>query len=130
VFRRRRRDPPSDESEAFLRVLSAVESAKEAIVSAVPSPRGRARPLADALIEFETGLRDAETRMRSWRSDGVEELRSTCSSGLSEALRRAEELRLEAPELTYESLLARIGELIDPLEPFQEAALRLRRRSR
>jgi hypothetical protein len=31
-------------------------------------------------------------------------------------------LRLEAPELTYETMVARIAELIDPLEPFEETA--------
>ena len=125
MFRRRRTDPPRPESEAFLRVLSTVERAKEAIVSAVPSPRGRARPLADALVEFEDGLREAEERMGSWRRPDREAQWTACASGLVEALRRAEELRLEAPVLTFESLVARIGELIDPLEPFGEEALRL-----
>ena len=40
-------------------MLAEVETAKEAAVSAVPDRRGRARPLADALFEFEQELRAA-----------------------------------------------------------------------
>lgn len=101
-------------------MLAAVEEAKGAAVSAVPNPRGQARPLAEALFEFEGGLREARSRMASWPD--ADPHRAACEAGLDEALRRAERLRLEAPELTYESLLATIAELLDPLEPFEAAA--------
>ena len=101
-------------------MLAAVEEAKEAAVSAVPNPRGHARPLAEALFEFEQRLHEARERMASWRGGGPE--RAACEHGLDESLRRAEALRIGAPELTYESLLAEIAELIDPLEPFEAAA--------
>ena len=101
-------------------MLAAVEEAKGAVVSAVPNPRGQARPLAEALFEFEGGLREAQSRMAWWPD--ADPHRAVCEAGLDEALRRAERLRLEAPELTYESLLATIAELLDPLEPYEVAA--------
>jgi hypothetical protein len=101
-------------------VLAAVEEAKAAAVSAVPNPLGQARPLAEALFEFEEDLREARERIGSWTDGGSH--RAACEAGLDEAFRRAEQLRLEAPELIYETLLTRVAELIDPLEPFEDAA--------
>lgn len=106
-------------------MLAEVETAKEAAVSAVPDRRGRARPLADALFEFEQELRAAWSLLPSWTGD--EAHRAGCAAGLEESLRRAEALRLEARELTYESLVAQLAELIDPLEPFEAAANELLR---
>jgi hypothetical protein len=105
-------------------VLAAVEEAKAAAVSAVPNPRGQARPLAAALFEFEEHLRDASARMAGWTDD--DPYRAACEAGLAEALGRAEQLRLAAPELTYETLLTRVAELIDPLESFEHAARSMR----
>lgn len=113
-----------DDQRAVRSVLTAVEEAKEAAVSAVPNPRGQARPLAQALFEFEQRLHEARTRMASWPDGGPE--RAACERGLDESLRRVEALRVGAPELTYESLLTEIAELIDPLEPFEAAARALR----
>lgn len=89
-------------------------------MSAVPDRRGRARPLADALFEFERGLREAGSLMPAWTGDDAD--RAACRAGLTEAVRRAESLRLSAPDLTYETLVAALAELIDPLEPFEAAA--------
>jgi hypothetical protein len=105
-------------------VLAAVEEAKAAAVSAVPNPRGQARPLAAALFEFEEHLRDASARMAAWTDDDPH--RAACEAGLAEALGRAEQLRLAAPELTYETLLTRVAELIDPLDSFEDAARSMR----
>jgi hypothetical protein len=119
-LRRRRTGSERESSTAFRSVLAAVEEAKAAAVSAVPNPRGQARPLAEALFEFEKDLRDAQERIGSWTDGGSH--RAACEAGLDEAFRCAEQLRLETPELTYETLLIRVAELIDPLEPFEDAA--------
>jgi hypothetical protein len=114
VFLRRRVRSGRDDQRAFRSVLAAVEEAKEAAISAVPNPRGQARPLAEALFEFEQRLDEARARMASWPGGGPE--RAVCERGLDESLRRVEVLRVGAPELTYESLLSEIAELIDPLD--------------
>ena len=96
--------------------------AKEALVAAVPSARRPGHPLAEALFEFERRLGAAAAGMPAWRHDSVEEYWMGCRGAIEEARRRAELLRLEAPDLGFEALLARISELLDPLEPFEEAA--------
>ncbi|HEX5948243.1 MAG TPA: hypothetical protein VFZ45_01625 [Actinomycetota bacterium] len=105
MFGRRRGRGQSSPVE---RVLATIERAKADLVSAVPSPRGvPARPLAEALLAFEEGLRaaagspDAPT---SWRS------------AVDESLRRAERLRLEARELDYEGLVEALTDLLAPLD--------------
>ena len=120
MLRKRKARSGHESSTAFRSVLAAVEEAKAAAVSAVPNPRGQARPLAEALFEFEEDLREARSRIESWTDTGPQRL--ACEAGLDEAFRRAEQLRLEAPELTYETLLTRVAELIDPLESFGDAA--------
>jgi len=91
-------------------------------VEAVPSARAPGRSLAEALFEFEERLRTAEEEMAAWRHRAVAVEWAGCEEGIEEALRRARALRLRAPELGFESLLARVSELIDPLEPFEDAA--------
>jgi hypothetical protein len=123
VFGRRAND-----GDVFGRVLTEVEVAKEDLVASVPSHRGvPTRPVADALIGFESGLRRAADALDGWRSPEPE-LRTSCRAGVNEALRRAERLRLEAPPLDYEALVAVLGELMAPLDVFEQAEARLRRR--
>jgi hypothetical protein len=110
----------------FAAVLDGVERAKGAIVSAVPAARAPGHPLADALFSFEAGLRRAAGGMDAWRSDAVSEEWAACRDGLGESLRRAERLRLEAPELEFEALIATVADLIAPLEAFEQADERLR----
>lgn len=101
-------------------MLNVVEVAKRELMTAVPSPRGvPARPLAEALLAFEEGLRSARQAM----SDGnlSEAVRRSCGAAVDDALGRAERLRLEAPVLDYEGLVAVLGDLIAPLDAFADA---------
>jgi len=107
-------------------VLEEVERAKQAVVGAVPSARAPGRPLADALFEFETRLASADSRMNAWKGESVAVEWEACRAGIAEARARGERLRLDAPELGFESLLGTIQELIDPLEVFEQAAARMR----
>ncbi len=101
--------------DGFSAALTEVERAKAALVAAVPSPRGAVRrSVAEAVLEFEEALREADDRL------GSSELDERCRAGIREALRRAERLRLEAPELDYESLVAVLGDLMHPLEVFAD----------
>jgi hypothetical protein len=127
VRRRRGGDAASTIGAVFQQVLEAVEGAKAALVRAVPSPRGVPGPLAESLQAFERGLRDAMEGMDGWRTPETERVWRSCRDGLSEALRRAERLRLEAPPLDYESLVAVLGELIAPLDSFEVAERQLGR---
>jgi hypothetical protein len=99
-----------------------VESAKKALVAAVPSARTPGRPLAEGLLEFEELLRGAQAEMDAWRHPALHTEWTGCDRGIAEALRRAEALRLRAPDLGFEPMLAAISDLIAPLEPFEPAA--------
>lgn len=89
-------------------VLDRVERAKADLVAAVPSPRGLpGRSLADALVAFEDGLREA-----SASPDAPERWRAA----IEESLARADRLRLEAPPLDYEGLVDALADLLAPLE--------------
>jgi hypothetical protein len=107
MFRRRGSRQPS----RLDRVLARIERAKADLVSAVPSPRGiPGRPLAEALLAFEEGLRDAVISLdepTGWRA------------AVDESLRRAEKLRLEAPALDYEGLVEALAQLMEPLESLE-----------
>lgn len=90
-------------------------------MAAVPSPRGlQAVPLADALFRFENGLRLAAGELADLPGGRGPDAWRACRDGLEESLRRAERLRLEAPVLDYESLVAALGELMDPLDAFAD----------
>jgi hypothetical protein len=102
---------------AFQAALSAVERAKEALVEAVPSPRGRTRrSLAEALAAFEGSLAQAARSLERWDDTRAPALRAA----VDDALRRAERLRLDAPSLNYEGLVTVLGDLMEPLEAFAE----------
>jgi hypothetical protein len=107
MFRRRGSRQPS----RLDRVLARIERAKADLVSAVPSPRGiPGRPLAEALLAFEEGLRDAVISLdepTGWRA------------AVDESLGRAEKLRLEAPALDYEGLVEALADLMEPLESLE-----------
>lgn len=107
-------------------VVRRVEEAKEALIAVVPSARAPGRPLADGLFAFESGLGHAAAAMGGWRHPDLASEWEACSGGITEALRRAEQLRMEAPELGFEPMLAAVGDLIAPLEAFEAAAERFR----
>jgi hypothetical protein len=127
VLRRKQKGPaPVLPERPFLEALRSVEEAKAALVSAVPSPRGAARPLAEALHEFDSCLRSALEAMAGWRVAALEAEWHACSRGVEDGLRRCESLRMRAPDLGFEALLVELAELIEPLEPFERAAERFR----
>jgi hypothetical protein len=126
---RRKRLPAELEAphEAFERVLAEVEPAKEALTEVMPTTRMPGRPLPDALVEFEERLTRALEEMPGWRTPVTETEWVACERGIDEALSRARSLREDAPELGgFEGLIWAVGSLLDPLEPFAEAAHRFR----
>lgn len=118
---------PAGTRPAFERVLAEVERGKEALVRAVPSPRGHPGPLAEALLAFEESLARARGHMPGWRGPEAEGPWVRCDEALAEAARRAERLRLAAPPLDYETLVTVLGDLMAPLDAFEDADRALRR---
>ena len=128
IFRRARL-PPSLRVpfSAFRAVLAEIEPAKAALTEVMPTTRMPGRSLPDALIEFEGGLARGVELMPDWRANEVESEWIACERGLRDARDRARRLREEAPELGgFEGLIWAVEELLDPLEPFAEAARRFR----
>lgn len=112
---------------AFELVLAEIEPAKEALTDVMPTTRLPGRPLPDALAEFESRLERARELMPGWRRTETESVWTVCEAGIAEALARARRLREDAPEIGgFESLIWAVETLLDPLEPFREAAERFR----
>ncbi|MDH5314496.1 MAG: hypothetical protein OEW66_11780 [Actinomycetota bacterium] len=128
IFRRKRLPAGLVGSfEAFERVLSEIEPAKEALTEVMPTTRVPGRPLPDALVEFVERLERARAAMPAWRCAEIEPEWSACANGVDEALGRARRLREDAPDLGgFEGLIWAVEELLDPLEPFRSAAERFR----
>src|SRR5713226_8485258 len=123
VLRRKRLPDDLAESAAgFTATLRLVEAAKEAIAMALPTSRAPGRPLGEGLFEFEEDLRETEGLLDGWWHPAVAAEWDRCRDGIREALRRAEELRLAAPELSFDQMAFTIQDLIAPLEPFEDAS--------
>ena len=100
-------------------VIVLVEQAKRELLTAVPSPRGiPGRHLAEALLGFEERLREASETLRTRSHAGGAP--DPLVAAIEESLRRAERLRLDAPALDYEALVAVLADLIEPLDAFAE----------
>lgn len=123
MFRRRaRRLPPG-----FEKVALHVEEAKAAVLEAVPAPRRPPPPLSECLLRFDESLREARAALEAWRPDAPRPVWERCRAAVEEASRRGEWLRLEAPEMDFESLVLVLGDVSAPLDAFLEAEHELRR---
>ena len=111
--------------EAFLLVLEELEPATSGLAEVLPTNRLPGRPLVDALGDFEARLGRARLAMPPWRRPEVDEVWRACLIGLDRSLALAARLRSEAPDLGgFEGLLGTVQALLDPLDPFEEAAVR------
>jgi hypothetical protein len=129
VTLRRRRLPEElrAPARAFDDLVPALERAKADLTDAVPGTRLPGRPLAEALWAFETGLREVERGMDTWRAPEVETEWLATEAGLLEALGLAERLRTgDAEPRGFEELIGVVGDVLAPLEAFEAAAARFR----
>ena len=125
VVLRRRRLPAGLEEPfaAFRRLIRTLERAKAALTASVPGTRLPGRPLAEALLEFEEGLREVRRGMDAWRAPELEDVWLAATEGLAEATALAARVRTQAsaPE-AFDQLIGLIGDLLEPLEAFSPAA--------
>jgi len=129
VILRRKRLPDHLEapSLALDELIPSLERARAALTESVPGTRLPGRPLAESLSEFEDGLREVRARMDGWRAPEVERAWLDASAGLDGSLELAERVRTEgAPPQGFEGLIALIGDLLAPLDAFDEAVERVR----
>jgi hypothetical protein len=129
VSLRRRRWPEHLEgpARAFGDLLPPLGRAEAALTGSVPGTRLPGRPLAEALSEFEDGLREVRDGMDAWRSPDIEPEWGACSRGLDEALALADRVRTEGAQPEgFEGLIGLIGDLLVPLDAFERASDRLR----
>jgi hypothetical protein len=129
VILRRRRLPEHLEApaRAFDDLIPALERAKAALTESVPRTRLPGRPLAETLSEFEEGLGEVRKRMQGWRVPEVDQVWLAASAGLDEALELARRTRTEGAQPEgFEALIGLIGDLLAPLDAFDEAAERFR----
>jgi hypothetical protein len=112
-------------ARAFDNLLPPLGRAEAALIGSVPGTRLPGRPLAEALSEFEDGLREVREGMDGWRSPDVEPEWVACSRGLEEALALADRVRTDGvqPE-GFEGLIRLIGDLLAPLDAFEGASAR------
>ena len=103
-------------------VCGRVDRAMAALTEAVPSTRLPGRPLAEALAEFEEGLRQAKAGMGAWRRPTVEGEWQACDGAIEACLAMAERLRVAAPDPEgFEALIGTLDSLLAPLEEAFEA---------
>jgi len=126
---RRKHLPPALEPAyaAFLATVEPLERGKAALTESVPGTRLPGRPLAETLLEFEEGLREAEASMPGWRVPELEDVWAVADEAIRTCLGLAERLRLEVemPD-GFEALIGTIGDLMAPLEAFGAAEERFR----
>ena len=126
---RRKRLPAQLEAPfaAFRAVLDELEPAKAALTDVMPTTRMPGRPLAEALLEFESGIERALPLMPGWHVPEVEPAWTACERGLEEAGDRARRFREEAPDVGgFEGLIWAVEELLAPLDAFAAAEDRFR----
>jgi hypothetical protein len=127
MFRRRLPEHLIAPAERFADAVALLERAKASVLASVPTTRLPGRPLAETLGEFEHGLRALRAAAERWRATEVEPEWIACREAVDDALGRAERLREEAPDLAgFDALVGTIGDLLEPLDAFRQAAERFR----
>jgi hypothetical protein len=131
--RRRATDPEVEAAwQRFLHFAKALDEGSRALLAAVPSARRPGAPLEASVEGFLVGVAAAREELASWALPALAAEQAASAAALTAAERRARELPEVARDLEFEHRTEAIGEVLDELEPIQEAerALRALRRHR
>ena len=113
--------------EGFRRVVAELDAAQRALLASVPTSRDAGIPLKDALEDFAKGLARADALMPAWRTSQTEQIWLRCAEAIGQSRAEADRLRHEAEAtLGFETLNARLGDVIAPLEELADAAPEIR----
>jgi hypothetical protein len=127
LFRRRSQDPERAAARAaFGPLAERLEATQRALLAAVPTARDPGVPLAAAIESFERGLDEVESMMPAWQTAGNDERWHACAQALELARRQTQALRRDGPDLDFEALNARVGDVLEPLEVFADVERELR----
>lgn len=113
--------------DGFRRVAAELDVSQRALLASVPTSRDEGIPLNDALTDFLAGLERADALMPAWRTNKTEQIWLRCADAIGQSRAEAQRLRDENPKLGFETLNARLGDVIAPLEELADAAPEIRR---
>lgn len=131
MFSRRRRSSDPDREailSGFLPIGDHVEAAQKALLLAIPTFRSDGIPIGLALAEFMSRLDEATSALVTWAAP--ESLIERCREAIESAQGEARKLRLDKGDLAFESLNARVGDILYPLESIADLEVELRERPR
>ncbi len=108
-------------------MVAELDAAQRALLASVPTSRDEGVPLREALDDFLGGLERADALMSAWRTGKTETIWLRCADAIGQSRAEAERLRDEAEAtLGFETLNARLGDVIAPLEELADAAPEIR----
>lgn len=128
IWSRRSRPPELEEPfEALTRTLAVIGEAKDELTSVMPTTRAPGRPLAEAILAFESAIARADPEMAGWDVHELEHAWASAREGIDRSRRRAAELqRDEADPQGFEGLIWAVSQVLDPLDALEEAVNRFR----
>jgi hypothetical protein len=134
LLRRTEPDPAAETAWAsFLRLAAALDEGSRALLATIPTARRPGAPLAAGVEGFLAGVAAARAELPGWALPELAAEHAAAGVALDAAAARAE-LLAGAPEgVEFEGRNELVGEILDELEPVQDAeralkALRRRRR--
>jgi hypothetical protein len=110
----------------FDHVHTWVDRARDHLLLGIPVQRRARLPLAEALAGVAAELAEAASAMDGWHVEATAEEWIECAEALRTARDGAERLRLGQAGDAYEELVPVVEAILEPLEAFDRAALRIR----
>jgi hypothetical protein len=127
LLRRAQPDPAVEDAwAAFLRLAAALDEGTRALLATVPSARRPGAPLEAGVEGFLAGLAAARAELPGWALPELAGAHAAAAAALDAAGAKASELPAAAAELEFEHRNELVGEVLDELEPVQDAERDLR----
>jgi hypothetical protein len=134
LLRRAEPDPATKAAWAsFLRLAAALDEGSRALLATIPTARRPGAPLAAGVEGFLAGVAAARAELPGWALPELAAEHAAAGDALDAAAARAGLLAGAAEGVEFEGRNELVGEILDELEPVQDAeralkALRRRRR--